>query len=86
MACGRPVIASSTPGLAGYVRDGVDGRTAAAGDPAALGEAIEELWEDDEQARALGAAARHTIESGRTIEHFVERVAGAVEGMVAQRE
>lgn len=78
MACGIPVIASDTPGLSGYVRDGVDGRTVAPGDANALRETVEELWEDPGQARQLGDAGRDIVERDRTVDHFVERVAGVV--------
>lgn len=81
MACARPVIASDTPGLSGYVRDGIDGRTVAAGEPEALSSVIDELWHDRAQAERLGRAARHTVESGRTVDHFVERVADLVESL-----
>ena len=43
MACSTPVIASDTPGLSGYVRDGIDGRTVAPGDAAALRRTVQEL-------------------------------------------
>jgi glycosyltransferase involved in cell wall biosynthesis len=82
MACGRPVLASETPGLAGYVRDGQDGRKVAAGDPNALRALIQELWEDSAQAERLGAAARDTVERGRTIEHFADCVAESIENLV----
>ena len=78
MACATPVIASDTPGLSGYVRDGIDGRTVAAGDAAALRRAVQELWEDPVQARRLGDAGRDIVERDRTVDHFVERVAGLV--------
>jgi glycosyltransferase involved in cell wall biosynthesis len=81
MACGRPVVASRTPGLHGYVRDGVDGREVPAGDPPALGAAIAELWEDSSEASRLGRAARTTVEDGRTIEHFVARVTQAIDAL-----
>jgi glycosyltransferase involved in cell wall biosynthesis len=81
MACGRPVVASDTPGLAGYVRDGQDGRTVRAGDPTALRAVIEELWEDGAEAERLGDAGRDTVERERTIEHFTRRVAESVESL-----
>jgi glycosyltransferase involved in cell wall biosynthesis len=81
MACGRPVIASDTPGLSGYVRDRIDGRTVVAGEPEALRSVIDELWQDRAQSERLGHAARHTVESGRTVDHFVERVAELVESL-----
>ena len=78
MACATPVIASDTPGLSGYVRDGIDGRTVAPGDAAALRRTVQELWEDPVQARRLGDAGRDIVERDRTVDHFVERVAGLV--------
>jgi glycosyltransferase involved in cell wall biosynthesis len=82
MACAKPVIVSDTPGLEGYVHDGVDGRLVAPGDPRALRQLIEELWEDRIQAERLGAHGRETVERGRTIEHFVSELARAVEPRV----
>jgi glycosyltransferase involved in cell wall biosynthesis len=79
MASARPVIASDTPGLSGYVEDRVNGRQVPAGDPAALREVIEELWEDRSSAERLAAAGRDTVVQGRTVEHFVDRVAGLLE-------
>ncbi len=78
MACATPVIASDTPGLSGYIRDGVDGRTIAPGNAPALRQTVEELWEDPAQARRLGDAGRDIVECDRTVDHFVERVAGVV--------
>ncbi len=78
MACATPVIASDTPGLSGYVRDGIDGRTVAAGDAVALRRTVQELWEDPAEARRLGDAGRDIVERDRTVDHFVERVAGLV--------
>jgi glycosyltransferase involved in cell wall biosynthesis len=79
MSSARPVVASDTPGLSGYVEDGVNGRQVPAGDPAALREVIEELWEDRTGAERLAAAGRESVVQGRTVEHFVDRVAGLVE-------
>jgi glycosyltransferase involved in cell wall biosynthesis len=82
MACARPVIATDTPGLRGYVEDGVNGRQVPAGDPDALRSVIQELWEGRDRAEALGRAGRETVEGGRTIDHFVNRVAGVMESLV----
>lgn len=82
MACARPVVASDTPGLRGYVEDHVNGRQVPSGDPAALGSVIQELWEERGRAEALGQAGRETVVRGRTIDHFVDRVAGLVETLV----
>lgn len=82
MACARPVIVSETPGLEGYVDDGVDGRLVAAGDPLALRGLIQELLENRSQAQRLAVTGRETIERGRTLEHFVAEVAGTVRALV----
>lgn len=82
MACARPVVATDTPGLQGYVEDAVDGRRVVAGDPAALRSVIRELWEDRSRAEAMGRAGRQTVVHGRTIDHFVDRVAGLMETLV----
>ncbi len=82
MSCARPVVASDTPGLSGYVEDGVNGRQVAAGDPAALRAVIEELWEDRAGAERMAHEGRETVVRGRTIEHFVDRVAGLVDTLV----
>jgi glycosyltransferase involved in cell wall biosynthesis len=75
MSCGKPVVASDTPGLQSYVRDGVDGRNVKPGDPVMLRAVIEELWDEATQRDQLGRAARETVERERTIEQFATRVA-----------
>jgi glycosyltransferase involved in cell wall biosynthesis len=82
MACGRPVVASDTPGLTGYVEDGVNGRQVPAGDPIGLRSMIEAMWEDRDGAERLGAAGRETVVQGRTVDHFVDRVAGVIDSLV----
>ena len=78
MSCARPLVASDTPGLAGYVRDGVDGRLVMPGDPGSLRSVLQELWEDRPQADRLGAAGRACVERERTVDHFAARVAEMV--------
>lgn len=74
MSCAVPVVVSDTPGLAGYVKDGENGRLVAPGDAGALRAVIEELWEDRSQAQRIAVAGRETVERERTIEHFATRV------------
>ena len=85
MACGRPTVVSDTPGLAGYVRDGEDGRLVAPGDAQALCSAIAELWEDRALAQRLGAAARQTVERERTMERFIDRIRELLAQLAAGR-
>lgn len=74
MSCAAPVVTSDTPGLAGYVSDGENGRLVRPGDPAMLRTVVEELWEDRSQAARIAGAGRETVERERTMEHFVARV------------
>lgn len=61
MACGRPVVASATGGLAEIVTAGRDGLLTAPEDPAALAGAAITLLTDSELGGRLGAAARATV-------------------------
>lgn len=78
MSCARPLVVSDTPGLAGYVRDGVDGRLVPPGEPGSLRTALQELWEDRSQAHRLASAGRACVERERTVDHFAARVAEMV--------
>jgi glycosyltransferase involved in cell wall biosynthesis len=57
MACDRPVVVTSSPGLSEYVRHGETALVVPPGDPDALARAVGELFDDPERARAIGAAA-----------------------------
>lgn len=58
MACGRPVVASETGGLAFLVKDGETGFHVPAADPAALAERLTALLSDGELRRKIGENAR----------------------------
>ncbi len=76
MALAKPVVVTRTAAIAdGYgLEDGKNVRLVAPGDAACFGGAIRELLRDDEQAAALGARARATVESGLTWERYVDRL------------
>jgi D-inositol-3-phosphate glycosyltransferase len=57
MACGTPVVASETGGLAFLVKDGETGFHVPTGDPAALADKLALLLEDEALADRLGAQA-----------------------------
>jgi D-inositol-3-phosphate glycosyltransferase len=57
MACGTPVVASETGGLAFLVRDGETGFHITAGDSASLAQRLTELLENDELRARLGRQA-----------------------------
>ena len=82
MSCARPVIASDTPGLSGYIREGFDGRQVPPGDPQELRAVIEQLWADRGAAERLALGGRTTVEEGRTVDHFVARVSKLIDSLV----
>jgi phosphatidylinositol alpha-mannosyltransferase len=63
MAAGKPVVASSIPGYAAVVRDGVDGILVAPGDAAALAGALHTVLGDPKRARAMGRAGAERARS-----------------------
>ena len=63
LAVGTPVLAMQAGGVAEVVHDGVNGLLVAAGDTAALGEAVRRYFADDElRERLRGAAAASVAE------------------------
>jgi glycosyltransferase involved in cell wall biosynthesis len=58
MACGRPVIASRTGGLAEIVNDGVNGFLVVVGNHLQLAQRMVSLLEDQERYESMGRAAR----------------------------
>jgi glycosyltransferase involved in cell wall biosynthesis len=62
MACGRPVVASSSGGIVESVQDGVTGRLAPPGDPNALAEKIAELLSNPDRGVRMGLAGRRRVE------------------------
>ena len=63
MACGLPVIATTSSGGPDVIRDGENGWLVPPGDDAALVAAIGRCLANPEQARAMGAHARSTAET-----------------------
>ncbi len=63
MACGTPVVASETGGLAFLIRDGETGFHVPAGNPDALVERIKQLLEDRELRKKLGRQASNYARS-----------------------
>jgi glycosyltransferase involved in cell wall biosynthesis len=74
MARGRPVVATSVPGVRGLIRDGIDGRLVPPGDAAALAHVLEELHRRPDAAGRLGAEAawraREEFSWARVVEQF----------------
>ena len=74
MAMGKPVIYSAVEGQVDVVEDGVTGISVPQGDPAALREAIESLWNDPERAHRMGRQARQYIEEHHRSKDFAETI------------
>ncbi len=75
MALGKPVIASAAAGNLDLVAHGGDGLLVPPLDPSAWARAIDRLLEDDDLARRVGVAARHTARNTFALEHTIARTA-----------
>ena len=76
MSCGRPVVATRTPGMEDYVDDGVTGILVPPGDAEALAAAVGQLLDDPARARAMGAAGAERVRDRFTTEHLASALAG----------
>jgi glycosyltransferase involved in cell wall biosynthesis len=74
LAVGTPVLATEAGGVSEVVHDGVNGLLVAAGDTAALGEAVRRFFADDELRERLRGAAAASVS-----EYAPERVFGKLE-------
>ena len=74
LAVGTPVLATQAGGVSEVVHDGVNGLLVAAGDTAALGEAVRRFFADDELRERLRGAAAASVS-----EYAPERVFGELE-------
>jgi glycosyltransferase involved in cell wall biosynthesis len=72
-AMGLPVIASATPGMPDYVRDGETGVLVEPHNPASLARAIRDLWEDHERVHALGVRGRQWVEDTFSLDRWLAR-------------
>src|SRR5205814_6501455 len=70
MAAGLPVVASDVGGVAEAVADGETGLLVPAGDPTALARALEQLLQDVELRRRLGARGRERARERFDVDRF----------------
>jgi len=80
MACGVPVVGSDAGGLPEVVRHAESGYLLPVGDVEGMAARAIEILRDDERRRAMGAAARHRVESL----FDAERVVGQYEAVYAR--
>jgi len=80
MAFSRPVVATAAGGIPEAVEDGVTGRVVPVRDPAALADALADLIQNPDQARAMGAAGRRRFEERFTADRMVDETLAAYDG------
>jgi glycosyltransferase involved in cell wall biosynthesis len=85
MAQAMPVVATSVGGNIDAVVDGESGRLVPAKDPAALGEAIADLYEDADTQKRMGDAARSRVERLFSLELCVHRYLNLYRGLIANK-
>jgi phosphatidylinositol alpha-1,6-mannosyltransferase len=73
MACARPIVASAVGGILDVITDGHDGLLTPPDDVDALTDALLSLLRSPDRRRALGEAARQTVQSCFTLENEVEQ-------------
>jgi len=74
MAAGLPVVATPASGADDCMSPGKEGTIVRARDPGALAAALLWHFENREEARAMGMAARARIEANFTVGHYEERM------------
>jgi glycosyltransferase involved in cell wall biosynthesis len=79
MAAGKAVIASRVPGITDYVEDGKTGLLVKPGDPAALRQAILDLWQNPAGTDQLGRNGRRLYQALYTFEAFAHRTVRLLE-------
>ncbi len=82
MACARPVVASAVGGILDVVTHGRDGLLTPPGDVEALTDTVRLLLHSPDRRRALGEAARQTVQSRFTIEREVAQNAEIYDQLV----
>lgn len=84
MAMGKAVICSRTEGQIDVIQDGITGMYVPQGDPKALREAIQYLWDNPDVADKMGMEGRKYVEENNTWDRFVETVKGVAEEIVEE--
>jgi glycosyltransferase involved in cell wall biosynthesis len=74
MACGLPVIVTENVGAKDLIVDGVNGFVVPVGAPEIIAERLRQLRGDPELCRAMGLAAKLTVEKGYTWQDYGDRL------------
>lgn len=82
MACGLPVIVTENVGAKDLVMDGVNGFIVPVGAPEIIAERLRQLHDDPELCRAMGAAAKLTVEKGYTWQDYGDRLVSFLRSQV----
>jgi glycosyltransferase involved in cell wall biosynthesis len=85
MACGLPIVSTLAPGMAEVFDDGVHGRKVAPDDVQGLRDAILQLIEHPENAKAMGALGRRRILEEFSIDRAVERELALYDALMKER-
>jgi glycosyltransferase involved in cell wall biosynthesis len=84
MAMGKAVICTKVDGQRDVLVDGVNGIFVPPGDPRALRESIEYLWNHPEECERMGREGRKRVEQFHTLDLFVAGVQRAVEDAISE--
>jgi glycosyltransferase involved in cell wall biosynthesis len=82
MAMGKAVICSRTRGQVDVIEEGKTGLFVEQGNPRALREAIEYLWNNPDVAERMGRSGRAYIEQHHSLDNFVETVRHIVQCVI----
>lgn len=86
MSFGKATVATRAPSTETYIKHGVTGLLVKPGDVEGMRRAILHLWQDQDEARRMGAAARRLFEENHTIDKLAQRIYGvALEVYRAQK-
>jgi glycosyltransferase involved in cell wall biosynthesis len=83
MACGLPVIVTENVGAKDLIIDGVNGFIVPVGAPEIIADRLRQLREDPELCRAMGAAAKLTVEKGYTWQDYGDRLVAFLRSQVS---
>ncbi len=83
MACGLPVIVTENVGAKDLIVDGVNGFIVPVGAPEIIAERLRQLRGDHERCRAMGAAAKLTVEKGYSWQDYGDRLVAFLRAQVS---